>query len=162
MQNLLMKIAKSKKHTEALKRVSSVSSIFCSLVFIGEIAYFLLDRKPFVALAVAVSAGVGFVLVTLLRAWINAPRPYELRDYYTEAPKAKEGKSFPSRHAYSAFVIATLAWIWHPAVAFGTALLAIAVCLSRVFSGIHFWRDVVCGALIGVVAGVAGMIILNF
>ena len=162
MQKLLMKIAKSKKHTEALKRVSSVSSIFCSLVFIGEIAYFLLECKPLIALAVAVSAGVGFVLVTLLRAWINAPRPYELRDYYTEAPKAKEGKSFPSRHAYSAFVIATLAWIWHPAVAFGTALLAIAVCLSRVFSGIHFWRDVVCGALIGVVAGVVGMIILNF
>ena len=162
MQNLLMRIAKSKRHTAALKCVSSVSSILCSLIFIGEIVYFLLERKPFVALTVAVSAGVGFVLVTLLRAWINAPRPYELRDYYTEAPKAREGKSFPSRHAYSAFVIATLAWIWHPAVMCGTAVLAALVCLSRVLVGIHFWRDVVCGALIGIVSGVVGMLLLTF
>ena len=86
---ILVKIAKSKKHTVACKRISSVASIICSLVFVGELAYFAFSGKTLTAVSVGAAAGVGFVLVTLLRSVINAPRPYELRDYYSEAPRDK-------------------------------------------------------------------------
>ena len=41
----------------------------------------------------------GFLLVTVLRACINAPRPYEAMDIPAITPKDTRGKSFPSRHA---------------------------------------------------------------
>ena len=160
MQKLLMKIARSEKHISRLKIISRLSSLFVSIVFFTELIILAYRGEYISAVSVAASAGVGFVLVTLLRAAINAPRPYELRDYYKVSPREKSGKSFPSRHAYSAFVIATLAWILHPAVAAITALVALIVCVSRVLSGIHFIRDVVCGALLGILSGIIGIIIL--
>ena len=160
MQKLLMNIARSKKHICALKNISFVSSVTESLVFLFLLFIYTYRGEYKTAVAIAVAAGVGFVLVTLIRAAINAPRPYELRDYYAISPREKKGKSFPSRHAYSAFVIATLASVFHPALCAASAIIALVVCISRVLAGIHFLRDVVCGAAIGIVAGVIGIIIL--
>ena len=42
---------------------------------------------------------IGFLLATVLRAWINAPRPYEAMGIPTITPKDTKGKSFPSRPA---------------------------------------------------------------
>ena len=38
---------------------------------------------------------------------------------------------------------------------------AVILAVSRVLLGIHFIRDVVCGALVGVVSGVIGIVIFN-
>ena len=49
---------------------------------------------------------ITFILVTVARAIINAPRPYEKYHYTPAVPKDTKGKSFPSRHTVSAFIIA--------------------------------------------------------
>ena len=157
---LRMKIAASRRHSAILKIISRLSSVICSLVFLLQLLFSVLDKNYISALKIAAAAGVGFVIVTVLRHFINAPRPYELRSFYKVSPRTKEGKSFPSRHAYSAFVIATLAWIWHPAISLSTLALALVVCIARVLVGIHFIRDVVCGALLGILAGVLGILLI--
>lgn len=102
--------------------------------------------------------GVSFALVTVLRKAINAPRPYEVFGVAPVISKDTHGNSFPSRHAFSIFVIAMtfcavcpLAWAGPTMLAAGVVLAAI-----RVVSGVHFPRDVAVGALAGVLAGVAG------
>ena len=141
-----------------------ISCHLISLIFVlaicGE-AGVLLYRKAYLdCVTVLLSAFVGFVLVSLLRRLINAPRPYELYTFYDEKPKERAGSSFPSRHAYSAFAIATLAFPLSNVIGIILIALALAMCLCRVLLGIHFIRDVVCGALIGVLAGLIGFLIL--
>ena len=160
MQRLLRRIANSKKSMCSFKLISHIGSVILSCVFLLQLLLLVLEREYFLALKVAVSAGVGYLFVTVIRRLINAPRPYELRDYYREIPKNKSGESFPSRHAYSAFVIAVLAWLISPVLSMACAAIAVCICAARVFTGIHFLRDVVCGAAIGILAGAIGVMIV--
>lgn len=100
---------------------------------------------------------IGFLATTWLRAWINAPRPYEQLDIPPISKKDTVGKSFPSRHAACAAVIAVTAL--HALLPLGIALsiVALLIALSRVLAGVHFLKDVLCGLLLGGVIGWLGM-----
>ena len=160
MEKLLIKVYKNRKLSLFLKISCHVMSLIFVLALCGE-AGALIYRKEYMDCAlVLLSAFVGFVLVSLMRRLINAPRPYELYTFYEEKPKEREGRSFPSRHVYSAFAIATLTFFVSNIIAVILIVLALAMCVCRVLLGIHFIRDVVCGALIGVIAGLVGLLIL--
>lgn len=98
---------------------------------------------------------VSFVLLSLLRSQINAPRPYEVFNVEPVIPKDTRGNSFPSRHVFSIFVIGTTSLAVTPTPALGTIILVMGVLLAvvRVWSGVHFPRDVIAGALLGIAAG---------
>ena len=75
---------------------------------------------PVQMIALAINNGIGsevflrftliplctLILVTVIRALINAKRPYEVYDYTPAVHKDTKGKSFPSRHTVCAFIIA--------------------------------------------------------
>lgn len=113
-------------------------------------------------LRAALVPGISFVLVTVLRKVINAPRPYEVFDVAPVIPKDTRGNSFPSRHAFSIFVIAMTFCACCPLAWVGPVMLVAGVLLTviRVVSGVHFPRDVVVGALLGMLAGFMGLWIL--
>jgi len=103
-----------------------------------------------------------FLTVSVFRKLYSAKRPYEVYDFSSlgiESPKEKKGSSFPSRHVFSIFLIGTLAFPY--ALPLAVCLLVFGVMLGacRVLLGIHFVRDVVAGALIGVASGVIGLLI---
>ncbi|MDO4903908.1 MAG: phosphatase PAP2 family protein [Limosilactobacillus sp.] len=97
--------------------------------------------------------GVGFILLTIVRKSLNAPRPYEKSGIEPLIKRGKKGDSFPSRHVFSATVISMVAlWIAWP---FGVVLMVLSVLLAcaRVMGGVHYPRDVVAGMLAGVICG---------
>lgn len=98
---------------------------------------------------------VSFVLLTFLRTAANAPRPYEVFDAPPVIAKDTKGKSFPSRHVFSIFVIGSTILATAPSPVPGCVILALGVALAaiRVVTGVHFPRDVVAGALIGAASG---------
>jgi membrane-associated phospholipid phosphatase len=75
------------------------------------------------------------------------------------APKDTQGKSFPSRHAACAAVIGVTAL--YTLRAFGVFLCAVALltAASRVLSGVHYLRDVVCGLALGGAVAVVGYLL---
>ena len=81
-------------------------------------------------------------------------------DFYEKKPKEKKGRSFPSRHVYSASVISVLTVFVYPILGGVMVFLTLLLAILRVLLGIHFIRDVVCGALIGAGAGLLGVLIL--
>ena len=106
---------------------------------------------------VILTAVVGFGLVTLARYLINAPRPYDGDAAPPIIPKETQGRSFPSRHVFSAFLIATL---WLPLtgwVTLGLAIAATVIAIVRVRGGVHYPRDVIAGALFGIGFGLFGL-----
>ena len=117
------------------------------------LVYLLFFRPSMLIGAIGVPAA-GFLICTALRSGINAPRPYEILDIPSVTPKNTHGKSFPSRHAACGSVIAfTALWAFPP---MGWFLLAVSLLIpvSRVLSGVHFLRDVICGWLLGALIGI--------
>lgn len=102
---------------------------------------------------------VSFVLVSVVRSALNASRPYEVFSAQPIIPKQTKGKSFPSRHVFSIFVIGMTFLQVGPLIAgvpvLGIVVLALGVLLAivRVLAGVHFPRDVVVGAVVGILAG---------
>lgn len=160
MKELMISINSSKRAKMSLKIISHISSLACAFVFCLQVALSAVDKEYITAINVAASAAIGLLAVTVMRKIINAPRPYEVFDFYEIPPREKSGQSFPSRHAYSAFAIATLAWLLHPIISLVLLLFGVCLSLARVLLGIHFVRDVIVGAAIGIISGVLGILII--
>ncbi len=119
----------------------------------------ILDFMPFIARAILIPAAV-FLFGTLLRAKLNFPRPYEQPGFTPLVEKETNGKSFPSRHALSASVLAAVWLYFYPTVGWFMVGIAVAICILRVLSGVHSIRDVVAGAVLGFGVGAVCMWLL--
>jgi membrane-associated phospholipid phosphatase len=124
---------------------------YCALLFLS------FYNSIYEGVSVLASAALPFFAVGFVRMMIDAPRPYELYDFYETKPKERAGRSFPSRHAYSSFVIATISFLYSVPLGIGLLLIGLALIASRVLLGIHFIRDVVAGAAIGIISGLIGI-----
>lgn len=104
--------------------------------------------------------GLSFAAVTLVRARLNRPRPYEVLDIDPLIHKDTRGKSFPSRHVFSIFMIA-MAWLaWCPPAGAVLMLPSVFMAAVRVLGGVHWPRDVIAGAIVAVSCGVVGFWVL--
>ena len=141
-----------------LRWTSHVTTLLSAAIFFGVLIIAFLESAR-LAVSLAVSVGVPFLAVTAVRNLINLKRPYEVFDFSDAAPKKKSGKSFPSRHAFSAFAIATAATAVSLPLAVIAFVLGAALSVSRVLLGIHFPKDVAVGALIGIFGILIGFLI---
>ena len=96
----------------------------------------------------------GFVILSLLRKKINAPRPYEIWEIVLLLDRDSPGQSMPSRHVFSASII-SMACL-HASLSVGVILLVLSALLGlvRVLGGVHFPKDVVVGYICALVWGV--------
>ena len=96
----------------------------------------------------------GFVILSLFRKKINAPRPYEEWDIKPLLDRDSPGQSMPSRHVFSATII-SMACL-HASLSVGVILLVLSAFLGlvRVLGGVHYPKDVVVGYICGLVWGV--------
>lgn len=96
----------------------------------------------------------GFVLLTLLRKWINQPRPYETWEIVPLLDKDSSGNSMPSRHVFSATII-SMACL-HANLPVGLMLLVLSAFLGlvRVLGGVHYPKDVLVGYACGLLLGI--------
>jgi membrane-associated phospholipid phosphatase len=122
-------------------------------------------RGPYVVTAGLFATPVALVLSWLPKALIDSPRPaavLEPASIHIVGMRLAAHNSFPSGHAITAFLMVgvllaaerkpPLRW---PATV-GIALTGIAVAASRIGVGAHWPSDVLAGAALGLVAGVAG------
>lgn len=96
----------------------------------------------------------GFVILSLFRKKINAPRPYEEWDIKPLLDRDSPGQSMPSRHVFSATII-SMACL-HASLSVGVILLVFSALLGlvRVLGGVHYPKDVVVGYICGLAWGV--------
>ena len=97
---------------------------------------------------------VGFVLLTIVRKWINQPRPYETWGIVPLLDKDSSGNSMPSRHVFSATII-SMACL-HANLPVGLVLLITSALLGlvRVLGGVHYPKDVLVGYTCGLLWGI--------
>ena len=99
---------------------------------------------------------VCFIAVSVVRRLLNMPRPYEVLAIEPLIAKDTKGKSCPSRHVFSVYMIAMTWLYWCPVVGIILLLLGLDMIFLRVAGGVHFPKDVLIGALVGVLCGIVG------
>ncbi|MCM8759406.1 MAG: phosphatase PAP2 family protein, partial [Candidatus Omnitrophica bacterium] len=95
---------------------------------------------------------ISAVVIHMLKEMFPTSRPvsYFSKEYavYITGPVLKSG-SFPSGHAQTSFLAASfLSWVF-PCYSIFFFFLASIISFSRVFSGVHFFRDIIAGGILG-------------
>ncbi len=101
----------------------------------------------------------AFLTCTVLRRWLDLPRPYEQPGFEPLVPRpdGRPGQSCPSRHVTSAFVIALVTGSINPGLGLPLLACAVLIGLCRVLAGVHHPRDVYAGAALALVFTVLGL-----
>ncbi len=157
-EKMTARFRKSPNTAKNIERLNKVLTAITYAAYIILVVSQLILRSEAFWRVLLVPA-IGFVGVTIFRKVCNAKRPYELLDIKPLLLRRKRGQSFPSRHAFSIFMIAmALGYVLIPA---GIIFLAFGVLLAwtRVIGGVHFPRDVIAGAAVGIGIGILGFYI---
>ncbi|MFV0466076.1 MAG: phosphatase PAP2 family protein [Lachnospiraceae bacterium] len=140
------------------KALNIVNQTLTTVIFISYPAYLalLLMQKDPALLRCILVPGITFLLVTMFRMLVSAPRPYEIYSLEPLIKRDAAGKSFPSRHVFSIFIIAMAFLYTQPLIGIVTLFAGILLAAVRVISGVHFPKDVLAGALLGIGLGLIG------
>ena len=109
-----------------------------------------LDDNPIIYVFVILPL-VMFLLVSIFRNFYDAKRPYEIYEYEPIIDKKSLGRSFPSRHVFSIFVIAMSFFNINEYMGVLFLIMGMVLAVCRVLGGVHFPKDVIVGALLGIV-----------
>ncbi|MGN0438852.1 MAG: phosphatase PAP2 family protein [Lachnospiraceae bacterium] len=145
--------------TKVLLFMNKILTILCYILFPLLLIMEWMTQSDLL-LRSFLTAGISFVAVTLFRKAFNKTRPYEALDIVPLIKKDKKGQSFPSRHVFSVFVIA-MCWLYYiPIVGILLLLVGIIMAWIRVIGGVHYPIDVIAGAMIGMMSGIIGFVLL--
>ena len=149
---------------EFLRLLEGIRNPLCD-TFFGSITY-LGDETVFLILCLSifwcVSKQEGYYLLTaglggtvfnqFLKIFCRIPRPWVLDENFTIVESAREratGYSFPSGHSQNA--VGTYGgialWTGKRAVRVVTVIIAVVICFSRLYLGVHTPKDVLVGGL---------------
>ena len=127
-----------------LRTFNRFMTVVMPIVYLTLLAttYFQEGLEKQVLIYVFVPA-TGFVILSLLRKKINAPRPYEKWTINPLLDRDSPGRSMPSRHVFSATIISMACF--HASLSLGVILLVLSAFLGvvRVLGGVHYPKDVV-------------------
>lgn len=111
-----------------------------------EVLAFTLNRYTLLLLVFLLPA---WGLTMILSKLVNRERPFEeLKQKPLIAPFVRTA-SFPSAHATFAFSMAAMCSLLFPSILPYMLGAAVVVALGRVAAGLHFFSDIIVGALVG-------------
>lgn len=142
----------NKTANTALKIVYKYLPLLIFILYPIGIVWVFFKQSEIFFQFVLVPLGV-FLMVTALRKLINEQRPYERYRIEPVFAKNTKGKSMPSRHTASAFIISMAMLRINLYLGIGFLAVSFVIMFSRVLAGVHYIRDVFVGMTISIVIG---------
>lgn len=144
-----------RQHPVALTTLRLSNKFVVMIMYLSYIAILLWVglKEPRQLWKFIIIPGISFILLSIGRNIINAPRPYERWQITPLIVRHKKGDSMPSRHVFSAALIAMCALRLNIGIGICLLVLTVVAAVTRVIGGVHFPKDVLMGMLCGVVAG---------
>ena len=91
----------------------------------------------------------------LLKTVVSRPRPCDLNPAATLLIENPDDYSFPSGHALSSAIAATILTLANRRFGYTAIPLALLIAFSRLYLYVHFPSDVLCGLILGIAIGEA-------
>lgn len=93
----------------------------------------------------------------IIKQNFSRQRPFQTESFQSEVRKVghAHGNSFPSNHAANTFAGASTLSYLFPNFSYFFYFYAFLVALSRVYVGVHYPFDVICGALVGLFVAIS-------
>ena len=114
------------------------------------------------SLVTAATVWTADLLAALLKTAFDRQRPYEVVPEADPLLRWDLSSSMPSGHAAaSAAGAVILAYLLGGRWAWALGLLAAAVAFGRVYIGVHYPFDVAAGAAVGIVVGLAAVVLVR-
>lgn len=89
---------------------------------------------------------------------VARPRPYTMIEGLTSIIGPQSDFSFPSGHTAGSFAFVSVLWLLAPKkISIPATVLATLISLSRLYVGVHYPTDILGGALIGSICGIAAV-----
>ena len=146
-------------YNKLIVRTDLVLTRIVYIIYPVLLIYLAINKEPDLLRALLVP-GISFVLVSAFRYLLNAPRPYEVSGKEPIIKRKGSGKSFPSRHTFSVFVIAVTVFYFWPVAGTITGIAGALLASVRVLGGVHYVKDVIAGAAIGIGCGLIGFYLI--
>lgn len=117
----------------------------------------------------ALELGLGtltlWLLVELIKAMTDRARPFNLLRETRVIGWREPGLSFPSGHTAQTFFVVSLSashFQLPPGITIALYSIAVLVAFTRVYVGAHYPRDVLAGAMLGLVWGILGALVAPY
>lgn len=154
-----------KLHTPVLTAVMKF------ITFLGEGGWFwillglvLVCTKKYrrCGMAVIFALLLDLVLVNILVKPLAArPRPCQVRDGIELLVRVPRDYSFPSGHAAASFASAAALYLTEKKFGIAALVLSVLMGISRMYFYVHFPTDVLAGAVLGILCGVAAVFLVK-
>ena len=95
-----------------------------------------------------------------IKSIVCRPRPFIDNPAILVNGSQPSGFSFPSGHSASSFAAAMVLILNHKKTGIVAMILASLIAFSRLYNGVHYPSDIICGILLGII--VASIIVLIF
>ena len=115
-----------------------------------------LAKALFVAVPVTAVEATGFAI----KRWVARPRPPITDPTQPRQIPLPLSKSFPSSHASMAMVGVFTIGALYPSAVPALVLLALVLCFSRVYLGVHYLGDVLGGLVYGLIWATAWIVLV--
>lgn len=102
---------------------------------------------------------IGLIVVNFtIKPLVSRPRPWLVIENFVNLVPEHDPNSFPSGHTNAAFAFALAVCMAAPKrwMKITAVCMAVVMGLSRLYVGVHFPSDVLAGAVIGSLCGLAG------
>ena len=121
------------------------------LIIIILLAVFIMRRKLKPAFLLALSSyGLATIVNSIIRGIFYIDRPYITLHKIPLVLFPPRDSSFPSGHAISVFLLATVIFSYNKKWGIFFYILAILVGVGRVLALVHYPFDIIAGAVIGI------------
>lgn len=163
MNNTDLFVVVNSFHNPFLDYILPVISKFGTLFwFVFCVILFLLGREKDkeVAILAICALSLTFITTMLLKYVIAEPRPFETLENVRVLTneEVRHYSSFPSAHASGSFAFAVVVGLKYKMKILGMKLtliyplliFAALIGFSRIYIGLHYPGDVICGAIIGI------------
>ena len=109
---------------------------------------------------VLIALALGFLTGdVLLKHLVNRPRPFTVNTDIALLISQPSGASFPSTHSVLAASATTVLLAKKRTLGFIALALTVCIAFSRLYLYVHYPTDVLCGLLLGVLCGIAALLI---
>ena len=146
----------------AVRLAGKLLTYSTAVIYLAVLAKLFLQKEYQKGIIFFLVPFLSFVAVSVFRTKLHRKRPYELYDIKPLIPKDTKGKSFPSRHIFSIYVIGVTLCFYQLFLGIFICILGIFLAVIRVVTGVHFPKDVIWGAVIGVLCGIMAGVLQQF